>query len=82
MFDGYEVRGLDQIGLSQKAGPVVSDLRLGRGGQAASNRLGAGQADVLLAFDQLGAASPSGLSRCDPRAPWWWARRRRPPPER
>ena len=67
MFDGYEVRGLDQIGLSQKAGPVVSDLRLGRGGQAASNRLGAGQADVLLAFDQLGAASPSGLSRCDPR---------------
>ena len=67
MFDGYEVRGLDQIGLSQKAGPVVSDMRLGRGVEAASNRLGAGQADVLLAFDQLGAASPSELSRCDPR---------------
>ncbi len=66
MFDGYEVRGLDQIGLSQKAGPVVSDLRMGRGGQAASNRLGSGQADVLLAFDQLGAASPAGMSRCDP----------------
>ena len=66
MFDGYDVRGLDQIGLSQKAGPVVSDLRLGRGAEAASNRLGAGQADVLLAFDQLGAASPAGLSRCDP----------------
>ena len=66
MFDGYDVRGLDQIGLSQKAGPVVSDLRLGRGGAAASNRLGAGQADVLLAFDQLGAASPTGMSRCDP----------------
>ena len=66
MFDGYEVRGLDQIGLSQKAGPVVSDLRLTRGGEAASNRLGAGQADVLLAFDQLGAASPSGMSRSDP----------------
>ena len=66
MFDGYNVRGLDQIGLSQKAGPVVSDLRLGRGGEAASNRLGSGQADVLLAFDQLGAASPAGMSRCDP----------------
>ena len=66
MFDGYEVRGLDQIGLSQKAGPVVSDLRLYRGDEAASNRLGEGQADVLLAFDQLGAASPSGMSRADP----------------
>ena len=66
MFDGFEVRGLDQIGLSQKAGPVVSDLRLGRGGEAASNRLGEGQADVLLAFDQLGAASHEGLSRADP----------------
>ena len=66
MFDGYEARGLDQIGLSQKAGPVVSDLRLYRDGEAASNRLGEGQADVLLAFDQLGAASPTGLSRADP----------------
>ena len=66
MFDGYEVRGLDQIGLSQKAGPVVSDLRLCRREEAASNRLGEGQADVLLAFDPLGAASPSGLSRADP----------------
>ena len=66
MFDGYEVRGLDQIGLSQKAGPVVSDLRLYRSEEAASNRLGEGQADVLLAFDQLGAASPSGMSRADP----------------
>ncbi len=66
MFDGYEVRGLDQIGLSQKAGPVVSDLRLTRDVEAATNRLGSGQADVLLAFDQLGAASPTGLGSCDP----------------
>ena len=66
MFDGYQVRGLDQIGLSQKAGPVVSDLRLYRSEEAASNRLGERQADVLLAFDQLGAASPSGMSRADP----------------
>ena len=66
MFDGYEARGLDQIGLSQKAGPVVSDMRLYRDAEATSNRLGEGQADVLLAFDQLGAASPSELSRADP----------------
>lgn len=65
MLDGYHVRGLDQIGLSQKAGPVVSDLRLSRTGPTATNRLGAGQADLLLAFDQLVAASEKGLLTAD-----------------
>ncbi len=60
-FDGFEVRGLDQIGLSQKAGPVVSDLRLRRGRAAETNRIGAGCADLLLAFDALAASSPAGL---------------------
>ena len=66
MFDGYEVRGLDQIGLSQKAGPVVSDLRLRRGEPATTNRIGAGRAQLILAFDQLVAASALGLSVADP----------------
>jgi indolepyruvate ferredoxin oxidoreductase len=61
MLDGFEVRGLDQIGLSQKAGPVVSDLRLRRGEGAHTNRLGDQQADLLLALDQLVAASDKGL---------------------
>ncbi len=65
MLDGFEVRGLDQIGLSQKAGPVVSDLRLSRFEPTATNRLGRGQADLLLAFDQLVAASPRGLLTAD-----------------
>jgi len=66
MLDGYHVRGLDQIGLSQKAGPVVSDLRFSRVATTTTNRLGAGQADLLLAFDQLVAASEKGLLTADP----------------
>jgi indolepyruvate ferredoxin oxidoreductase len=66
MLDGYRVRGLDQIGLSQKAGPVVSDLRLSRSHPTATNRLGEGQADLLMAFDQLVAASGRGLLTAHP----------------
>jgi indolepyruvate ferredoxin oxidoreductase len=66
MLDGYHVRGLDQIGLSQKAGPVVSDLRFSLTTPTSTNRLGAGQADLLLAFDQLVAASEKGLLTADP----------------
>jgi indolepyruvate ferredoxin oxidoreductase len=57
MLDGLQVRGLDQTGLSQKAGPVVSDVRLTRGEPRASNRATAGSVDTLLAFDLLVAAS-------------------------
>ena len=53
MLAGYHVRGLDQTGLSQKAGPVVSDLRLARESAQPSNKATAGSVDVLLAFDQL-----------------------------
>lgn len=66
MLDGYHVRGLDQIGLSQKAGPVVSDLRLSRSEPTATNRLGEGQADLLLAFDGLVAASEKGMKTAHP----------------
>ena len=66
MLAGYHVRGLDQIGLSQKAGPVVSDVRLSRSAPTATNRLGEGQADLLLALDQLVAGSDKGLLIADP----------------
>ncbi len=61
MLDGWHVRGLDQIGLSQKAGPVVSDVRLSREAPSHTNRLGRAQADLLLAFDQLVGVSDKGL---------------------
>jgi len=61
MLAGYHVRGLDQTGLSQKAGPVVSDLRLSRTRPHASNKATAGSVDVILAFDQLVASSDATL---------------------
>jgi len=67
MLEGAHTHGLDQIGLSQKAGPVVSDIRISHGGPADSSRVGRGQADLLLAFDLLVAASWAGLSAADPR---------------
>ncbi len=66
MLDGAEASSLDQIGLSQKAGPVVSDLRITRTDPVASSRVGAGQADLLLAFDLLVAGSWTGLNSADP----------------
>ncbi|MCY4257612.1 MAG: indolepyruvate ferredoxin oxidoreductase family protein [bacterium] len=65
MLDGASVYGLDQIGMSQKAGPVVSDLRISCNGRIGSNRLGDHQADLLLALDLLVAASDTGLSPAD-----------------
>ncbi|WP_395156492.1 indolepyruvate ferredoxin oxidoreductase family protein, partial [Ilumatobacter sp.] len=65
MLDGFQVRGLDQIGLSQKAGPVVSDVRLSTTAPSPTNRVGEGQAHLLLALDQLVAASPKGLATCN-----------------
>lgn len=60
---GYEVRGLDQVGLSQKAGPVVSDLRLVGDARALhTNRVGDREADLLLALDPLVATLPKTLA--------------------
>ncbi len=56
MRAGLKVHGLDQTGLSQKAGPVTSHLRLARTDIEPSNRVTVGSADCILAFDLLVAA--------------------------
>ena len=61
-LDGKYVGGLDQTGLSQKAGPVVSDLRISIAPQEGTNKLTAGSADVYLVFDLLVGLSPSNLA--------------------
>ncbi|MEV6771960.1 indolepyruvate ferredoxin oxidoreductase family protein [Nocardia sp. NPDC051030] len=63
---GYEVESLDQIGLSQKAGPVLSHLRFSTTALEPSNRLTPGSADCILAIDLLGAADPKNLQYGDP----------------
>jgi indolepyruvate ferredoxin oxidoreductase len=68
-LQGLRVTGLDQTGLSQKAGPVVSHLRLWPGdagpsaGTQASSAVGEQAADLLLALDLLVAAEPRQLAR-------------------
>jgi indolepyruvate ferredoxin oxidoreductase len=57
MLDGLHVRGLDQTGLSQKAGPVTSDVRMSRDKPTASNHASTAGVDCFLAFDMLAAAS-------------------------
>ena len=62
-LEGLAVTGLDQTGLSQKAGPVVSHLRLWNGDPDLSNAVGDESADLLLALDLLVAAEPRHLAR-------------------
>ena len=66
LIDGLQVRGLDQTGLSQKGGPVVSDLRISRGELASASKAPAGSVDVYLGFDLLGASADSNLATATP----------------
>ena len=61
MLAGLQVRGLDQTGLSQKAGPVVSDIRVASATAPATNHASAAGVDSILAFDLLVGASDSNL---------------------
>jgi indolepyruvate ferredoxin oxidoreductase len=64
--EGLVVRGLDQTGLSQKGGPVVSHLVLSDVESAGSNAVGAGSADLYLALDPVAAADERFVSKVVP----------------
>jgi indolepyruvate ferredoxin oxidoreductase len=66
LIDDLHVSGLDQTGLSQKGGPVTSDLRITREPLAAASKMPAGSVDLYLGFDLLGAASEKNLESADP----------------
>jgi len=66
LLDGKHVRGLDQTGLSQKGGPVVSHLKIFERASDVSNKISAGSADCYLGFDILVATSPQNLDHARP----------------
>jgi indolepyruvate ferredoxin oxidoreductase len=66
LLDGRHVRGLDQTGLSQKGGPVVSHLKISDAPPDFSSKVGGGGADCYLGFDILVATGPSTLDRARP----------------
>jgi indolepyruvate ferredoxin oxidoreductase len=65
-LEGKKVLSLDQTGLSQKGGPVVSHLKILSEAREASSQIAAGEADVYLAFDVLTAAASQHLTRARP----------------
>jgi indolepyruvate ferredoxin oxidoreductase len=66
LLDGKHVRGLDQTGLSQKGGPVVSHLKIFEVAPEVANKVAAGAADCYLGFDILVATSPQNLDHARP----------------
>lgn len=59
---GLKVAGLDQLGLAQKGGAVVSDVRFSTSEIVGSNKIGPGGCDLYLGCDVLVAAAQSNLA--------------------
>ena len=58
---GRSVRTLDQTGMAQKGGAVVSDLKISDAPAETANRAAAGECDLYLGCDLLVAAAPGTL---------------------
>jgi indolepyruvate ferredoxin oxidoreductase len=65
-LDGRCAAGLEQTGLAQKGGPVVSDVRIAKQPVRGAVRASRGTVDVLIGFDLLGAASDDTLAMALP----------------
>jgi len=66
LLDGRFVRGLDQTGLAQKGGPVISDLRITTTPMDQANKLTVADCDLFLACDVLVGAQQHLLTVADP----------------
>ncbi|MET8768856.1 indolepyruvate ferredoxin oxidoreductase family protein [Streptomyces sp. NPDC004658] len=65
-LDGYHAAGLEQTGIAQKGGPVVSDVRISSAPVTGAVRASRATADVLVGFDLLGAAADSNVQAARP----------------
>ena len=63
---GRGVRSLDQTGLAQKGGAVISDIKISVGEIEQSNKATAGECDLYLGCDLLVAADAKNLAVADP----------------
>ena len=63
---GLQVRSLDQLGLAQKGGAVVSDIRLSPAPFTGANKLTPGTCDLYLGCDLLVAADGTNLAVTSP----------------
>ena len=63
---GLQVRSLDQLGLAQKGGAVVSDIRLSPVPFTGANKLTPGACDLYLGCDLLVAADSTNLAVTSP----------------
>jgi indolepyruvate ferredoxin oxidoreductase len=59
---GRQVRTLDQTGVAQKGGAVVSDIRFSADVHETGNKIGDGECDLYLGYDVLVAAAEQNLS--------------------
>ncbi|MEU8396757.1 indolepyruvate ferredoxin oxidoreductase family protein [Nonomuraea sp. NPDC048892] len=65
-LDGLHAAGIEQTGLAQKGGPVVSDVRISKDPISGSVRASQGGVDVIIGFDVLGAAADATLAVASP----------------
>src|SRR4051794_13250105 len=66
MLDGRFTSGLDQTGLSQKGGPVISRGRISRDRIEGSKKASAGTIHLILGFHPPGRAKPKKPMTADP----------------
>ncbi len=64
-LDGLHASGLDQTGLSQKGGPVISDVRIAKAQLQTAPKASEHTIDLVLGFDLLGVLSPIVADKID-----------------